>query len=179
EMLVAPVSRMALVLGKTAGGATVAAAQGTIMLVLAPLVGVRLTPLLVVEVIALELLMAVMTTTFGVFVASRIQKMEAFQVVMQMLLMPMLFLSGALFPLNHLPTWLAVITRINPLTYAVAPLRQVVFAAQNMRAAARARFPTKVTLFSYTLPMGLELAIVVVFALVFFVLAFRGLSRTE
>ncbi len=179
EMLVAPVSRTSLVLGKTVGGATVAAAQGTIMLVLAPLVGIHLTPVLVVVMIALELLMAVAMTTFGVFVASRIQKMESFQVVMQMLLLPMLFLSGALFPLNGLPGWLTVVTRLNPLTYAVAPFRQVVFSAQDMSAAARARFPTNVTLFGYSLPIVVELAIVVVFALVFFILAFRGLSRTE
>lgn len=179
EMLVAPVSRTALVLGKTAGGASVAAVQGTIMLVLAPLVGVQLTPLLVVEVIGLELLMAVAMTAFGVFVASRIQRMEAFQVVMQMLLMPMLFLSGALFPLTGLPKWLMVITRINPLTYAVAPLRQVVFAAQNMTPAAQARFAAGVTINGYTLPIAVELAIVVVFALVFFILAIWGLSRTE
>jgi ABC-2 type transport system permease protein len=179
EMLVAPVSRTALVLGKTAGGASVAAVQGTIMLVLAPLVGVHLTPLLVVEVIGLELLMAVAMTAFGVFVASRIQRMEAFQVVMQMLLMPMLFLSGALFPLTGLPKWLMVITRINPLTYAVAPLRQVVFAAQNMTPAAQARFAASVTINGYTLPIAVELAIVVVFALVFFILAIWGLSRTE
>jgi len=179
EMLVAPVSRTSLVLGKTAGGATVAAAQGTIMLVLAPLVGIHLTALLVVEVIGLELLMAVAMTTFGVFVASRIRRMESFQVVMQMLLLPMLFLSGALFPLNGLPGWLSVITRLNPLTYAIAPFRQVIFSAQNMSAAARARFPTNVTLFGHTLSIGLELAIVVIFAIVFFVLAFRGLSRTE
>ena len=149
------------------------------MLVLAPLVGVHLTPLLVVEVIGLELLMAVAMTAFGVFVASRIQRMEAFQVVMQMLLMPMLFLSGALFPLNGLPAWLAVITRINPLTYAVDPLRRVVFAAQNMSPAARARFPTGITMFGHTLPITVELALVVVFALAFFVLAIWGLSRTE
>jgi ABC-2 type transport system permease protein len=179
EMLVAPVSRVSLVLGKTIGGATVAAAQGTIMLVLAPLVGIHLTPVLVVQMIALELLMAVAMTTFGVFVASRIQKMESFQVVMQMLLLPMLFLSGALFPLNDLPGWLTVITRLNPLTYAVAPFRQVVFAAQTMSPAARARFPTNVTLFSHTLPIAVELTIVIVFALVFFAFAFRGLSKTE
>ena len=58
--------------------------------------------------------------------------MESFQVVMQLVLFPMLFLSGAMFPLNNLPTWLTVLTRINPLTYAVQPLRQVVFAAQDM-----------------------------------------------
>ncbi len=179
EMLVAPVSRTALVLGKTAGGASVAAVQGTIMLALAPLVGVHLTPLLIVEVIALELLMAVAMTTFGVFVASRIQKMEAFQVVMQMILMPMLFLSGALFPLSGLPRWLMVITRLNPLTYAVAPLRQVIFAAQNMSPAAQARFAAGVTINGYVLPIWIDMVIVTAFALVFFTLAIWGLSRTE
>ena len=179
EMLIAPVDRSTLVLGKTFGGATVAAVQGTIMLVLAPLVGIHLTPLLVVQMICLELLMAVAMTTFGVFVASRISKMESFQVVMQMLLMPMLFLSGALFPLNGLPNWLAFITRLNPLTYAIAPFRQVIFNAQHMSAIARARFSTSVTWFGWPLPMWFELLIVVVFAVVFFVLAVRGLSRTE
>lgn len=94
EMLVAPVSRTALVSGKTLGGASIATVQGTIMLALAPLIGVRLTWLVVVEVIGLELLMAVTMTAFGVFVASHIQRMEGFSVVMQLLLFPMLFLSG-------------------------------------------------------------------------------------
>src|SRR5258706_1845910 len=89
-----PVSRTALVSGKTLGGASIATVQGTIMLALAPLIGVRLTWLVVVEVIGLELLMAVTMTAFGVFVASHIQRMEGFSVVMQLLLFPMLFLSG-------------------------------------------------------------------------------------
>src|SRR5579862_7776069 len=86
EMLVAPVSRWALVTGKALGGSSIATVQGTIMLALAPLIGVHLTVLLVVEVMGTELLMAVALTTFGVFVASRIQRMEGFQVVMQLLL---------------------------------------------------------------------------------------------
>ena len=155
EMLVAPVSRGALVIGKTLGGASIATVQGTIMLVLAPLIGVHLTALLVVEVIGLELLMAVAMTTFGVFVASRIQRMEGFQVVMQLLLFPMLFLSGALFPLNGLPSWLSVLTRINPLTYAVDPLRHVVFAAQHMPPAAAAVLQTGQPL-RLTLPIGAD-----------------------
>jgi ABC-2 type transport system permease protein len=179
EMLVAPTSRASLALGKTAGGATVAAAQGSIMLVLAPLIGVHLTVVLVLEIIGLELLMAIALTAFGVFVASHIERMEGFQVVMQMLLFPMIFLSGALFPLNSLPGWLTVLTRINPLTYAVAPLRQVVFAAQNMPVAARHRFPATVELFGHTLSIGTEIAIVVVFAAIFIALAIRGFSRTE
>ncbi len=179
EMLVAPTSRASLALGKTAGGATVAAAQGTIMLILAPLIGVRLTALLVIEIIGLELLMAITMTAFGVAVATRIQKMEGFQVVMQMLLFPMIFLSGALFPLSGLPGWLEVLTRIDPLTYAVAPLRQVVFAAQNMPAAARKRFASTIELFGHTLSIGTEIAIVVAFAVIFIALAIRGFSRTE
>lgn len=177
EMLVAPVSRGALVAGKTLGGASIATVQGTIMLALAPLIGVRLTALTVVEVIGTELLMAVALTTFGVFVASRIQRMEGFQVVMQLVLFPMLFLSGALFPLDGLPAWLAVITRINPLTYAVDPLRHVVFGAQHMSPVAAARFPTGVSLFGYTLPLAAELGIVVVFAALFLALAVKAFSR--
>jgi ABC-2 type transport system permease protein len=179
EMLVAPVSRAAIVAGKIAGGSTVAAAQGTIMLVLAPLVGVHLTVALVAEVIALELMMAGAMTAFGVFVASRIQRIEGFQVIMQMLLMPMLFLSGALFPLNGLPGWLTVITRVNPLTYAVNPLRRVVFSAQHMTPAAQARFPTTLSLFGHNLAIGTEIGIVVVFASVFFALAIWGFNRTD
>ena len=123
--------------------------------------------------------MAVSLTAFGVFVASRIQKIESFQVVMQLVLFPMLFLSGAMFPVNNLPAWLTFLTRINPLTYAVQPLKQVVFAAQDMSPAAQARFPTGVTLFGHTLTIGAELAIVATFAVVFLVLAVRGFGRPE
>jgi len=179
EMLVAPVSRTALVSGKTLGGASIATVQGTIMLALAPLIGVRLTPLLVAEVIGLELLMAVSLTAFGVFVASHIQRMEGFSVVMQLLLFPMLFLSGALFPLSGLPGWLTVITRINPLTYAVAPLRQVVFAAQHMPPAAAARFGGGVTLFGYTLSNAACVGITCAFAAIFLTLAVAGFGKAE
>ena len=107
----------------------------------------------------------------------RIEKLETFQVVMQLVLFPMLFLSGALFPLSGLPRWLMVLTRINPLTYAVAPLRQVVFAAQDIPPQAAARFSAQVTIFGYTLSIWAELAIVTGFLILFFALAVQGLSR--
>jgi len=179
EMLIAPVSRSALVLGKTAGGSTIATMQGSLMLLLAPLIGVHLTLLLVVQVVLLELLMALALTAFGVFVASHITKMESFQVVMQLLLLPMLFLSGAMFPLRGLPPWLAVLTRVNPLTYAIDPIRHIVFAAQNMPPAARVRFPTGVELFGRTLPLAGEIAIVGAFAVVFLALAIHAFGRPE
>ncbi|HLF40714.1 MAG TPA: ABC transporter permease [Acidimicrobiia bacterium] len=179
EMLVAPVSRSALVLGKAAGGATVATAQGGVMLVLAPVVGLRLTPSLVAGVLGAGLLMAFAMTTFGVFVATRIRKMESFQVVMQFLMLPMLFLSGALFPLGELPAWLTALTRLNPLTYAVDPLRRAAFAGQDLPASALERFPTGVDAGGYTLPLWGDLAVVVAFAGVFFVLAARTFGRPD
>jgi len=123
--------------------------------------------------------MAVALTAFGVFVAARIQRMEGFSVVMQLLLFPMLFLSGSLFPLNGLPAWLTVITRINPLTYAVAPLRQVVFAAQHMPPAAAARFGSGVTLFGSTLSNAACVGITCAFAVVFLALAVIGFGAAE
>ena len=179
EMLVAPVSRTALVSGKTLGGASIATVQGTIMLALAPLIGVQLTWLVVVEVIGIELLMAVSLTAFGVFVASHIQRMEGFSVVMQLLLFPMLFLSGALFPLNGLPGWLTVLTRLNPLTYAVAPLRSIVFAAQHMPPAAAAKFSSSVTLFGYTLSTAACIGITCAFAAAFLALAVTGFGKPD
>jgi ABC-2 type transport system permease protein len=179
EMLVAPVTRTALVLGKAAGGATVATVQGSVMLILAPVVHVRLTVGVVLGVLGSSLLMAFAMTAFGTFVASRMQKLESFAVVMQFFMLPMLFLSGALFPLGDLPGWLVTLTRLDPLTYAVDPLRRAVFAAQDVPPAALERFPVGVEVFGWTLPVVAEVAVVVAFAAVFLTLAVRSLGRPD
>jgi ABC-2 type transport system permease protein len=193
EMLVAPVSRASIVLGKTAGGATVATLQGAIMLLLAPLVGLTLTPLLVLEVLATSLLMAFALTSFGVFVASRMKKMEGFQNVMQFMLFPLIFLSGAIFPVQNLPIWLAIVNRLDPLTYAIDPIRRIVLSAQPGYQAALAQASTSgnpsggfllaisrgVTLNGQTLDIWQELVAVSLFAIVFLALAVRGFSRTD
>lgn len=179
EMLVAPVSRTALVLGKAAGGATVATLQGSVMLALAPVVHVRLTVGVVLGVLGSSLLMAFAMTAFGTFVASRMQKLESFSVVMQFFMLPMLFLSGALFPLGDLPGWLVALTRLDPLTYAVDPLRRAVFSAQDVPPEALERFPVGVEVFGVTLPVVAEVAVVVAFAAVFLTLAVRSLGRPD
>jgi ABC-2 type transport system permease protein len=179
EMLVAPVTRTALVLGKAAGGATVATLQGSVMLVLAPVVHVRLTVGVVLGVLGSSLLMAFAMTAFGTFVASRMQKLESFSVVMQFFMLPMLFLSGALFPLGDLPGWLVALTRLDPLTYAVDPLRRAVFAAQDVPPEALERFPVGVEVFGVTLPVVAEVAVVIAFAAVFLTLAVRSLGRPD
>ena len=123
EMLVAPVSRAALVIGKCLGGATVATLQGFVILALAGLVHVPYNPVMFLEVMGMLLLLSFTLTAFGVMVAARITQMQAFMALNQMMVMPLFFLSGALYPLNGLPAWLAVVTRFDPITYVVAPMR--------------------------------------------------------
>lgn len=125
EVLVAPVSRWAIVVGKAFGGSTVAVLQGCLMLVLAPLVGVRLTPAIVIMSIIVMFLIAVAITGLGIMIAARMKEMEGFQMIVNFIIMPIFFLSGALFPLDRLPQWLSVLTRIDPLTYGVDLLRHV------------------------------------------------------
>jgi ABC-2 type transport system permease protein len=160
EMLVAPVSRAAIVFGKCLGGATVATFQGALVLALAGVVGVPYSPGLLLVLLAELLLLAFTLTSFGVMVAARIQQFPTFMALTQMLLMPMFFLSGALFPLSGLPIWLTVLTRINPLTYAVDPLRRAVFAHLDVSAEAARTFNPGVTWGGWQVPVALELLIV-------------------
>jgi len=165
EMMVAPVRRGALVTGKTLGGATVATMQGVIMLLLAPVVGVPFNLVLIVEMVILMCLCALMLTAIGVVAASRMQQVESFQVVMQLFVLPMFFLAGAIFPLSGLPTWLSVLTKIDPLAYIVDPMRRAVFDHINLgdkaaRAAALNKFSPGLHWGSWRLPVSLELGLV-------------------
>ena len=107
EMMVAPVRRSSIVIGKGLGGATVAGFQGVIVIWRSPgLVDVPYDPLLILGIFALQLLLAFAITAFGVMIAARIKQMQSFMGVMQMIVMPMFFISGALFPVAGLPGWL-------------------------------------------------------------------------
>lgn len=176
EMLVSPARRVSLVAGKIAGGAAVAAAEGAILLVLAPVVGVGLDFLVILGVAGISALIAATLTAFGVLLATRIRSLESFQVIIQLVMMPMIFLSGTIFPLRDLPGWLTVLTHINPLAYAVDPLRRVL---SSDPADGSARFDSGVELFGSTLPIAVELALVAGFALVFAALSVRAFGKPE
>jgi ABC-2 type transport system permease protein len=171
EMLVAPVRRGSIVLGKCVGGATVASFQGILVMALAPLVHVPYSFSMILEVLALQLLLAFMITAFGVMAAVQITQMQAFMALMQMLMMPLLFLSGALFPVNGLPRWLEVLNRIDPLTYAVDPLRRAVFAQLDISPLARRTLAPGVTWWGWRVPTVVEVAIVAGVAVVMLLVA--------
>jgi ABC-2 type transport system permease protein len=132
EVLVAPIDRWAVAIGKALGGTTQAMIQGLIILVLAPFVGVKLNVVTVLEIIPLAAVLAFGLSSFGVALASIMKSMQGFQVVMNFLMMPMFFLSGALFPLTNLPGWMTVLTRLDPASYGIDPLRRVVLSDSGL-----------------------------------------------
>jgi ABC-2 type transport system permease protein len=179
EMMVAPVSRSSIVIGKCLGGATVACLQGVIMILLGPLVGVDYNATLILGIFALQLLLAFTITAFGVMIAVRIKQMQSFFGVMQMIVMPMFFISGALFPTRGLPQWLEVLNRIDPLTYAVDPMRRLVFNHLNISPVARHVLDAGVTWWGYRVPALLEAGVVLVLGLLMLGVAIWEFSRTE
>ncbi|MEV0596317.1 ABC transporter permease [Nonomuraea cavernae] len=179
EMLVAPVSRGAIVVGKCLGGALVATGQGVIILAMAGLVGIPYSPALMLTLLAEMFLAAFTITAFGVLLAARMKNMQTFFGLMQMAIMPMVFLSGAMFPLANLPSWLHFLTVINPMTYAVDPMRQAVFSHLDVPAQVNAVLNPGVQWFGYQVPVPLELGLVAVLGGVLLMFAVAQFRRAE
>ena len=124
ETMVAPVSRLSIMFGRTLGGATVAATQGTLVLLIAIIAGFRPVSLFgIIPALVVMLLIALLFSAIGITVASKLKDMQGFQLIMNFLVMPLFFLSGALFPLNNIPPALLVVARLDPLSYGVDALR--------------------------------------------------------
>ncbi len=125
ETMVAPVSRLSIMFGRTAGGATVASAQGVLVLCIAILAGFRPVSWFgIVPALIIMLLIALLFSALGIMVASLLKDMQGFQLIMNFLVMPLFFLSGALFPLNNVPAALLLVVRFDPLSYGVDALRR-------------------------------------------------------
>ncbi|MFA5079903.1 MAG: ABC transporter permease [Dehalococcoidia bacterium] len=123
EIMVAPVSRTAIVVGKALGSGTSALVQGFILLPLSMLIGISLTPQSILLLIPIMILLAVGLVCVGLLIASLMNSMEGFNFIMSLVIMPMFFTSGALFPISSAPGWLQVFGYFNPLTYGVDLLR--------------------------------------------------------
>jgi ABC-2 type transport system permease protein len=172
EVLVAPIDRSAVAIGKSLGGATQAMVQGLILLILAPLIGVKLTLGSVAALVPLVFVLAFALSSMGVAIASRMKSMQGFQMVMNFLMMPMFFLSGALFPLSGLPTWMTVLTRIDPAAYGMDPLRRVVLGGAGLPSFALDKMG--LTIFDNVLPIVVEAAILLGFGIVMLAIAVRN-----
>jgi ABC-2 type transport system permease protein len=179
EMLVAPVRTGAIVIGKAVGGATIATLQSLVMVALAPLVGVPYSLSLMLPLVGLLLLVSFMMTALGLALSVRVKQMQTIMPIIQMAITPMMFLSGALFPLANLPTWLRILTLVNPMTYAVEPMRALVFDHLDIDAATRAVLDPGITWFGWPVPIGVQVALVAVISLTLLGFVILRFDRTE
>jgi len=176
EILVAPLGRTGIVLGKVAGSATIAVGQGILLLVLAPIVGVRLTPLMVIELVPLLVIMSVSLSALGVLMASRMRSQQGFQILVQLTIFPLIFLSGVFFPVNNVPAWLEVVSKLNPLTYGVSAIRQLFLGSSSLLPAGN---PLGITVFGHTMTILEDVLILAAFGALMLALAAWSFGRQE
>lgn len=169
-ILVAPVSRFSVALGKVAGGTTLAMLQGLIVLLLAPVLRIPLSGSQILSIASVLLMMAFMMTSLGLLLAVRERSLEGFHMVMNFLLLPMFFLSGAFFPLDGVPAWMRLLATLDPVTYGVDSLRAVSLASILPLPGLRG-----ITLH----PMAVNMAIMAGFGAVFLVPAVLMFGRRE
>ena len=182
EVLVAPLSRTGVVLGKAVGGSTVALAQTIVMLALAPFLGLTVTPLLIAKLIPTVAIVSLCLSSLGILVASRMRSQQGFQVVMQVLIFPLIFLAGVFFPISTAPTWLQVLSKINPLTYGVDAIRQIFLGDELAAAAAlpgREGVGLGVTIFDHTMSTGEDILVMGLLGLALMSAAIWAFSRQE
>ncbi|SDQ21321.1 ABC transporter permease [Actinopolyspora saharensis] len=175
-MLVAPVHRASLVVGKCLGGATAAAAQGALLLSLAGFVGLSYHPGVLVLLFLVLTLISVSITAVGALGAVTVRRAETFQSMVAVMLMPMYLLSGAMFSVRMLPDWLAPLVLLNPLTYAVDALRRTAVLGADAGGSAMSDF---VRWGEWVPPVGLEIAAMCVLSVAALALATRRFARGE
>src|SRR3954451_10817366 len=179
EMMVAPISRGSIIWGKCLGGALVATVQSLVLLALMGTVGIPYSPVLILELVACLFLGSLLLTALGVLLSTRIKTIQAAMPISQLLIMPMMFLSGSLFPIAGLPVWLAVLTRLNPLTYVVQPMRHFTLDTLSLTAAEQQRLLPVITWFGWHVPLGVQLLAVAAITLGLISLAAKVFKTTE
>jgi ABC-2 type transport system permease protein len=161
SVLVAPVRRSVIVLGKVLGGTTLAAGQGIVFLIFAPLVGVHFSIVSLGLTILTIFLIAFSLTALGFIIAWPMDSTQAFHAIINLFLIPLWIMSGAMFPLSGASKWIGALMRINPLTYGTEALRQLLF-------------PGSVT---PEFPLGVSLSVLTLFTIIMFIIAFVVANR--
>jgi ABC-2 type transport system permease protein len=151
EILVAPIGRTGIVLGKAIGATVTGLLQVLIMLLLAPVLGVSLTPEIVLGLLPVVVILSLGLSGLGILIASFMTSQQGFQLLIQLLIFPLIFLAGVFFPVNNVPAWLEVISKVNPLTYGVDAIRQL-FLGSNAALG--------VTVFGHTMTVVEEILVV-------------------
>jgi len=172
EILVSPLGRSGIILGKAAGAAVVAVLQAIIMLILAPILGVSIDILMVLELVLVVIVVSISLAGMGLLLASRMKSQQGFQLTMQVLIMPLIFLAGVFYPVNNVPAWMEVISKINPLAYGVDAIRQIFLGSDAASAIG-------VTIFGHTMTVLEDVLVVAAFGIVLLSLAVWSFSKQD
>lgn len=172
ELLVSPLSRTGIMLGKSVGGAAVAVLQTVVMLVLAPILGISISFVMVVELIIVVAIISISLSGLGLLIASRMKSQQGFQLVTQIVIMPLIFLAGVFFPVNNVPVWMEFVSKINPLTYGVDAIRQLFLGSETAGA-------LSVSVFGHTMSVFEDVLVVVVFGGILLIAAIWSFSKQD
>jgi len=166
EILVAPVSRFTVVVGKATSGMVLSTFQAIIVLCLFPFIGLRIDLLQVIYIVLVSALLSFTLSAFGILLASFHENYESFSVIMNFIVMPMFFLSGAMYPVKLLPDVLKMVSKLNPLTYGIDALKNILFPLETGRMGA-------------DFPLIVDLAVVASLALIFVFVAGKTFERKQ
>ncbi len=169
EVLVSPLNRSGVLAGKAVGAAIIAIIQGAIMLVLAPIVNVPINLGTVLALLPLLLILSLALSGLGLLIGARMRSQQGFQIVMQLVIFPMMFLSGIFFPVSGVATWLEVLSKLNPETYGIDAIRQVFLGTEV----------AGVTVFGHTMGIVDSAIVVAMVGVVFLTIAIWAFNKQE
>jgi ABC-2 type transport system permease protein len=165
EMLVAPVSRFSIVVGKALSGTVVSTLQALVILLLFPLIGLKLGIIQIVSILFISAMLSFCLASLGILIATFYESLESFSVIMNFIVMPMFFLSGAMYPVKLLPHVLGFFTRINPLTYGIDALKYMIFPEKK--------------LLTHDFPLSLDIAVIIIASVIFVSIAAMVFERRK
>jgi ABC-2 type transport system permease protein len=178
EVLVSPLSRSGVVLGKALGAAVIALFQCLVMLAIAPLFGVPVSLEIVAKLIPIVFVLSLSLAGFGLVIGSRMRSQQSFQLLVQMVVFPLTFLAGVFFPVNNVPRWMEVIAKLNPLSYGVDAIRRIFLAGEVVHAPLSSGHPIiGVTVFGHTTTTLEDLLLVGVLGAVLLIGAIFSFNR--
>lgn len=164
EILVAPVSRFSIVIGKALSGTVVSTIQAAIILALFPFIGLKLGILQIIWVIIICASISFSISAFGIVLATFYDSYESFSVIMNFIIMPMFFLSGAMYPVKLLPDILRIVSKINPLTYGVDAIKHIIFNFEAGR-------------MSPDFPFIIDIIVIILTSIIFVLIAGKSFER--
>lgn len=165
EMLAAPVSRFSIVIGKALSGTMVSTFQALIIVLLFPVIGLKLGINQILLILCISAMLSFCLASLGILIATFYENLESFSVIMNFIIMPMFFLSGAMYPVKLLPNILSLFTKINPLTYGIDALKYMVFPEKK--------------LLTHDFPLSLDIAVIIISSVIFVSIAAMVFERRK